>query len=71
MSTKCYNHKVSNKPHPLCGCLQCESNRKLYVQSPLTPCLKCHCKGQFKFIKPGHANQCGICHHSFTKHYCN
>lgn len=72
MSAKpCYNHDQSNKPHPLCGCLRCNTNRPLYVQSALVGCLNCSCKGHFTKIKQGHPNQCNTCGHSFKKHYCH
>ena len=66
----CYNHAMSNKPHPLCGCLNCNTIRKLYVGSSIVACLNCKCGGHLKDIKKGHPNQCNVCGHKFTKHYC-
>ena len=72
MSNKlCYDHQKSIKPHPLCGCLKCNTNRRLYVEKSFVECIGCHCRGYFGMIKPGHPNQCNVCGHSFTKHYCN
>jgi len=66
----CYLHDFSPKPHPLCGCGSCNTNRKLHVKQTIVSCINCKCKGDFTKIKSGHPNQCGECGHKFTKHYC-